>query len=923
MADDQFAAQTTAPQGENAGAPAGAGDMISLNDALKEPLEHGPGSSSQDSILNAAEIFQQQLEQMTTWKHQLAQQMELMRRDGIKLLERQKNLAAEKKALADDRQKLAGDHEQIQKLHAELDAQSQRLSQRATEIDQAQQQLTTAHREQGERELLAKQKGLADQEARHLAEDIRLREGLEQCESQRQQLAEARRQVEQERESLAGRARDLDARDHAIQEHHNAVTGREQAVAALRQQLEQAQAALHAREQELSQKESAVQNHLAELQLAQQKLHDEHEAAQKHRHELQRKLEAVEGEHAEQLETLAKQTKRLSERRAELETAEADLEKALATRIAAATQSLKDQLTQAQAAHQEKVRALEQSLAQADTLARSWQGREANFQRDLGEAVGQLNRLREELKGAMGSVERVSTERAALAQQLAAQVEASRHEAAKWQQMIQDASSQSAGSGEALSESKARAEAAQKELDATKQKLAQLQSAKDELEFQIEVRAEDNARALEAAKQELTQQIAQRDQQIQELAQKLEAAEKAGPTLKLSGKESQKVKEIAKQMQMLEGQRNDLASQLFAAQDSLKKLQEESLLAKNALESQLLSLQQKTAALESEKHSWQKQKSANPIPATPETLAQSQKQAAFHRHRLLRQAKALRQVRVQIRDTQVAVEQGREEITQQRELIRARKENLEQVKRLLEKQEMVMARKLADHNAFKTVAAVGIFVIMVLGSAFFGVNHFVHPLYRSEAVVQLAAPQDLHGAELESWMNKQMEAVRSNDVTFAAWKVLHSGDTHYTLQDVRDEWIATLPRSLQLSVDSHAKTLTLRYFGGEAENVADASNALARAFLQPDLRDPDSSKDIGAGAQLAQKATVPAIPVEDNRLMICLSIVAGALLLSLVFVLIFRHFVARQLKEIDQMADTQDLEDIKTEMPEGVKPAVE
>ena len=245
------------------------------------------------------------------------------------------------------------------------------------------------------------------------------------------------------------------------------------------------------------------------------------------------------------------------------------------------------------------------------------------------------------------------------------------------------------------------------------------------------------------------------------LPKKLEATEKSAPTLKLSGKESQKVKELAKQMQMLEGQRNDLASQLFAAQDALKKLQEESLLAKNSFESQLLSLQQKTSALESEKSAWQKNKSKNPIPASPETLAQSEKQAAFHRHRLLRQAKSLRQVRVQFHDIQVAVEKGREDITQQRENLRSRRENLEQVKRLLEKQEMVMARKLADHNAFKTVAAVGIFVIMVLGSAFLGVNHFVHPLYRSEAVVQLAAPQDLHGADLESWMNKQAEAVRS------------------------------------------------------------------------------------------------------------------------------------------------------------------
>ncbi len=202
MADEQQSAQSPAQ-------PDAPGDMISLDDSLESPLDSGPGASSQDSILNAAEIFNQQLEQMTAWKHQLAQQMDLMRRDGIKLLERQKNLAADKKKLIDDRLALTGEREAVQRLQSESDAESKRLASRAAEIEQAQNQLgeLQSQREQAERELAARQKNLADQEARHLAEDLRLREGLEQCEQQRRQLSETRRTADQDRETLAQKSR--------------------------------------------------------------------------------------------------------------------------------------------------------------------------------------------------------------------------------------------------------------------------------------------------------------------------------------------------------------------------------------------------------------------------------------------------------------------------------------------------------------------------------------------------------------------------------------------------------------------------------------------------------------------------------------------------------------------------------------------
>ena len=60
-------------------------------------------------------------------------------------------------------------------------------------------------------------------------------------------------------------------------------------------------------------------------------------------------------------------------------------------------------------------------------------------------------------------------------------------------------------------------------------------------------------------------------------------------------------------------------------------------------------------------------------------------------------------------------------------------------------------------------------------------------------------------------------------------------------------------------------------------------------------------------------------PTEDNRLVVGLCMVAIVLFASLLVVVIFRHYVARQLREIDQMADEKDLDDIKSEMPAETK----
>lgn len=219
---------------------------------------------------------------------------------------------------------------------------------------------------------------------------------------------------------------------------------------------------------------------------------------------------------------------------------------------------------------------------------------------------------------------------------------------------------------------------------------------------------------------------------------------------------------------------------------------------------------------------------------------------------------------------------------------------------------MVMARKLADHKALKTVAAVGIFVIMILGSSFFGVYKFVSPIYHSEAIVQLSPPANLAGPQRQVWFTRQMEDVKSRDVTYAAWNILRSDD-HYGMHDVREAWLNSLNKNLTLKIDNANATLFIRYAGPDADGVTQVCNALAAAYVAPHEAAPQVAK-------LIAKAAKPDQPFEDNRVVTSLSTVAVVLFVSLLLVILFRHFVSRQLREIDQMADEQDLADLKGDL---------
>ncbi len=973
-------------------------DLISLEESQHAPLERGPGASSQDTILNAAEIFQSQLEQMTAWKHQLAQQMELMRRDGIKLLERQKALAIEKKHAGEDREALAAEREKIQRLQHDVDGESQRLKQRAADIEQAQAQLQKLHADKDrweselaeakqeaeslatqksltatelaaaevrlaevraiearrdelkqqvtdaeqrlvqieadrraletarhdlelqQAELQARQKALAEQEARCLAEDVRLKEGLEQLEALRRTLSETQRQATHDREAVTAQQHQLTGREQALAQQQQELGSREEAVRAGRSEIDQTHLQLQARQAELAQREQAAANSAREAEAElksrltqadqfRQQAGEERQAALTLRGELQRKLDALDQEHAEQHEALAKQTKRLQERRNEIEAAERNLDKALEERIAKATQAMQDELAGARQGYEQRAAQLEQRAAQSESAAQAVRASEENLRRELGNVQNQLNAVREDLTAAGAAAVRLKEENAALTSDLAAHVEEAKRAADQWQAQLDAVKSQGASGEQALQQANESAAEARKDIEKLKGKILELKTARDNVEFQLELQAEDGRKALEAARQEMTQELARRDQEIAGWKTKYELAMKSAPgkgeTLK------GKAAELAKQLIMLEQQRNDLAEQLFSVQDSLKRHQAETQTAKNTWQAELAAQQQKTEALEAEKAKWKTQRvKAAPATGAPDS-EEARQQAARHRERLLRQARGVRSFRQQLVEYKAAAEVGRLEIAQQREQLRSRKENLEQVKRLLEKQEMVMARKLADHNAIKTVAALGIFVIMILGSSFFGVYRFVHPVYRSEAVVRLAPDEHLQGAELQTWIKSQADFLHTNEVTFAAWKILRSAEEHYGMQDVREEWLGSLTKNMTVQTDATSKTLAIRYTGPDAEGVSQVCNAMATAYASPGIREiTDETRNIGQGAQVLAKATVPLYPVEDSRLMISLYVVAGVLVVSFFLVLLFRHFVARQLREIDQMADAQDLDDV-------------
>jgi|GEM_PF-3608695 len=1023
--------------------PAQQADLVNLDDDATIARAAGSGAS-QDSMADMAHDFENQLEQMSAWKHQLAQQMELLRRDGIKLLERQKNIAIEKKRLAEEREAITADRAAVQKRHGELDAERQSLELRAAELEKATESLlklqserekwladlasakaslqeVESHRQAAQAELAsaqaeatelrkleaqrnawldqvetakaklaeleaamaslhqqkhalelraaeltAREKGLAEQESAFLSQQIATREMTEQLEAQRKTLLARQHEVDAERTALAAKTAELERTTAAQREQleNDFAAKLASAEAAVAQRTAALEAKLTAAEQALADRRAALEADFAEKFAAAAAsaatLESEKTALAKAKSDLQRRLDDAEAEHAEQLEMLAKQTKRLTERRAELEAHANELTKQIDEKVAAATAAVKAELARQAQDFEKRIAALQGELTAARETASTTSGNESALKAELAAAqarITQLAALEKELPATLAAKAAVEQQLAAaeaqksdLEKQLAG-VATLQADIAALQQQLSDVQASraelekrltvaEASQGEAGANARRELElAVAREKAIAEERVAQLivevgtykkRAGKGEtLEAEL---AATKAR-LEATEKEVGDELAKRDVLIAELQTKLQAAEDAAEASAAEAHTARhmltqaeaaataatpapandaELADLRKQLEQLMAQRSEMTLQLVAIQDEAQRRIDDATLARTALEAQNIELRQQLEAAQD--------RQATPAPVTeasPASLANTSRQ----RDRLMRQARNLRAYRKQVRESMATMGQNREELAAEREQLKLRRESLEQVKRLLEKQEMVMARKLADHNALKTVAAVGIFVIMILGGVFLGVYKFVNPLYRSEAVVQLAPPANLPAPELNAWLTRQGEALRTGDIPLAAWKILRSPDEKYAGHDSRDEFIASLRQQLAVQVDAGSKTLAVRYTGNYAEGVAQVCNALATAYTSPGLRDA-GDKNIGAGAAVLAKAVTPMSPAEDNRLMISLSVVAIVLFISLLLVILARHYVARQLREIDRMADEAELEDIKDEMPADAKPAV-
>ncbi len=230
-----------------------------------------------------------------------------------------------------------------------------------------------------------------------------------------------------------------------------------------------------------------------------------------------------------------------------------------------------------------------------------------------------------------------------------------------------------------------------------------------------------------------------------------------------------------------------------------------------------------------------------------------------------------------------------------------------------------MARKLADHNALKTVAAVGIFVIMILGGTFTAVYRFVNPVYRTEAVLQLTPPAGVTDQALPAWFERQATILRSDEeLQQVCWQALCA--ENYALQDTREEFSHSLPGNLRVQADPAARTVSLQYAGVAADGVTQVCNGLAATYadaVHSKGQDPKVSAltaDVPAQVNVA-KANVPRKPEIDRRMPLALGVTATLLFVSLMAVMLLRRRIQRQLREIDRMADEDDLAALKDDMP--------
>lgn len=852
-----------------------------------------------DRIAAAASEFEAQINSLTTWKHQLAQQMELLRKDGMKLLEKQKKLADEKRQIVAEREKLKAEREQIQLAHDEVSAQARKVEERAQELNQLEEkrQQARADVEQAEAMLAQIRDAQADlreqqrtyeesaqaleQKQSEFAEHAAAADKLKtELDARGQELAAQLSQVQQRESAIEEERRRIDEQRIAVEASRAAIEGK---AGELEKQLEQARAAIeetyktqlaqaHAEnEKKLAEKiaQLEAERKNVESQLAQQEAEQTRKLVDEARREVERqyqakiselrseynrKMDQREEEIGQQMMLMGREAQRLQERRRELE-AEADEIRQQLSRASTEQSGSAGALIELRAQHETQLAELTSKLEIARLEAESLQAEKAHLEQQLASASNELQ-LR---------VASSAGESAAKQAELSAEI-------TKLQLTITELNESKQDLAEKLS-------ATETEINTIRQSAGGLET-ENQKNAEEKMRLEGRVSVLEAAKLDAERQLQTALDETEKLRRQHEAY------IRESAEELDK--QVNEQRQHFEGKISELTAELAQIRQEL--------------------------AAERDAHA----KLANEKSIAGNQHAELEAKLSGMRGRLVRQVKCIRQRRQMWRGMMAKFNANAQDLQKQKEQFATRKENLEQVRRLLEKQELVLSRKLADHSAMRTVGIVVIAITAILFGAFSGVYQFVKPVWRSEAIVQIAPPASLKEKDLAAWLGKQEEMFRSPEVVAVAWQGLRQDG--YGGHDSRDAFAASLGTHLKVLPDMSAKQLSLQYTGGEAKDVADVCNALAAGYsvalakhgdkVGSDATDTEIERAAASAGKssIFAKATPAQIPIKDDRRNMALLTAGGAMVLAGIFGLIIRFFIRRSLREIEKMTGEENAE---------------
>jgi hypothetical protein len=224
-----------------------------------------------------------------------------------------------------------------------------------------------------------------------------------------------------------------------------------------------------------------------------------------------------------------------------------------------------------------------------------------------------------------------------------------------------------------------------------------------------------------------------------------------------------------------------------------------------------------------------------------------------------------------------------------------------------------MARSVAEQPALKSLLAVVIFALLVLSGTYFGAYTFCPATYDSTAVVQLVVGPNVSADAAREYINQQATGLRNDGrVLSAAWRDLRErGAAAYSNVD---SWKQAVLPDVEVTADAAARTLTIRARASSADGAAMTANALAGGYVSTVRAATLQGQPV---PQVMTAAEIPGQPLRDNRRMIALSASAVVLFLALLGAMTMRQTIRRQLSAIDNMAEREDLEAARADLPEA------